>query len=134
MNQVRTDGGYNGSSLKNNDELQSISIFHLLGPFCLDSLCVGQFLFLGFGPKFFKEKSWFHFNIDNKYSYASLMYVWHKIDYKCVVLIVSLRHFDSKEIIIMYYIASEGLCHDVLMTKLRLRCIFPRAKLSEMRM
>ena len=51
----------------------------------------------------------------------------------CVVLIVSLRYFDSKGII-MYYIASEGLCHDVLMTKLRLRCIFPRAKLSEMRM
>ena len=51
----------------------------------------------------------------------------------CVVLIVSLRQFDSKGII-MLYVASEGLCHDVLMTKLRLRCIFPRAKLSEMRM
>ena len=49
------------------------------------------------------------------------------------VLIISLRQFDSKGII-MYYVASEGLCHDVLMTKLRLRCIFPRAKLSEMRM
>ena len=37
----------------------------------------------------------------------------------CVVLIVSLRQFDSKGIII-YYVASEGLCHDVQMTKLRL--------------
>jgi len=51
----------------------------------------------------------------------------------CFDVIVSLRQFDSKGII-MYYVASEGLCYDVLMTKLRLRCIFPRAKLSEMRM
>ena len=74
--------------------------------------------------KIFLEKSWLYFHIDNKYSYAQLRSCTYDTQQIVCCLIVSLRQFDSKGIIIMYYVASEGLCYDVLMTKLRLGTFF----------
>ena len=84
--------------------------------------------------KFFLEKSWLYFHIDNKYSYAQLRSCTYDTQYFVCYFIVSLRQFDSKRD--YYYVLCRFGRIVLLRTndQITFRYIFPRAELSEMRM